>query len=169
MLARRAGPTTLTVHAMDSPQEELRRRLFALGFDDVRFASVAVPVRGALPEWLARGMQGEMQWMERSAAKRLDPQQVLPGARSIIMLGVNYWPGGRHVPPVETTATWARYALYEDYHDTMKPALVAAGRALEQLYGAGERDHRYYVTPARCSNAVGRRAPDSVSPARTRC
>jgi len=35
--------------------------------------------------------------------------------------------------------------LREDYHDTIKPALVAAERCIEELYGAGERDYRYYV------------------------
>jgi epoxyqueuosine reductase len=103
-----------------------------------------------LREWLAAGMHGEMQWMERSADKRLDPELVLPGARSVIMLGVSYWSDKMDQrlgttdqgPP---TARWARYALHEDYHDTMKPALVAAGRALEEIYGAGDRDYRYYV------------------------
>ena len=40
---------------------------------------------------------------------------------------------------------WARYAQYSDYHDTMKPALVAAGRVLEELAGVGGTDYRYYV------------------------
>ena len=75
----------------ETRQEELRRRIAALGFDDVRFASLLDPVGGELREWLTAGMQGEMQWMERTAAKRLDPELVLPGARSVIMLGVNYW------------------------------------------------------------------------------
>jgi epoxyqueuosine reductase len=131
---------------MDSRREELRRRLIALGFDDVRFASLAAPPGSALRPWLAAGMHGDMHWMERTAEKRLDPQQVLPGARSIIMLGVNYWPGPPPPAPLGNTApVWARYAMYEDYHDTMKPALVAAGRALESLCGAAGGEYRYYV------------------------
>ena len=131
---------------MDSAQEQLRARLFALGFDDVRFTSLATPVRGALPEWLAAGMQADMHWMERSAEKRLAPELVLPGARSVIMLGVNYWSEPLRTPhsPLRTP-TWARYALHEDYHDTIKPALVAGGRALEELFGASGTDYRYYV------------------------
>jgi epoxyqueuosine reductase len=35
--------------------------------------------------------------------------------------------------------------LHEDYHDTIKPALAAAGRVLEEEFGLGEHDHRYYV------------------------
>ncbi|HUR60362.1 MAG TPA: tRNA epoxyqueuosine(34) reductase QueG [Opitutaceae bacterium] len=133
---------------MNERQEQLRQRLFALGFDDVRFASLAAPVRGALPEWLASGMQGDMAWMERSAEKRLAPDLVLPGAQSVIMLGVSYWSDQLQTPnPGETAglARWARYALHEDYHDTIKPALVAAGRAIEELYRVGETDYRYYV------------------------
>jgi len=86
-------------------------------------------------------MQGDMTWMERTAAKRLQPDLVLPGAKSIIMLGVNYWPGVRP----QRGPQWARYALYEDYHDTMKPALVSAGRVLEELFQAEANDYRYYV------------------------
>lgn len=143
----------------------LRKRLEALGFDDVRFAALAAPVAPPLREWLAAGMHADMQWMERSVDKRLNPDLVLPGARSIIMLGVSYWhtaaerdqvPGvgstklrSSHSDPRSPTGAktpvWARYALHEDYHDTIKPGLVAAGKALEDLFGATATDYRYYV------------------------
>jgi epoxyqueuosine reductase len=126
---------------MDPRPEELRRRLAALGFDDVRFAA-ADPVPGeGLRGWLGAGMQADMAWMERTADKRLDPGRVLPGTRSVIMLGVNYWPG--KLP--EGGPQWARYALHDDYHDTMKAGVVAAGRVLEEIYGVGGEDYRYYV------------------------
>jgi epoxyqueuosine reductase len=126
---------------MDARQQVLRERLTALGFDDLKVARVE-PVPGdRLREWLAAGMQADMAWLERTVEKRLQPGLVLPGARSVIMLGVNYSPGDlRQDGPL-----WARYALHEDYHDTMKPALAAAGRVLEELYGAGSEDYRYYV------------------------
>lgn len=127
--------------ATDPRREELRRRLAALGFDDVRFAAAA-PLRGeGLADWLKAGHHGDMAWMERTAEKRLDPQLVLPGTQSVILLGVNYWTA---VPP-RGAATWARYALHDDYHDTMKPALVQAGRAIEEVCGLGGDDYRYYV------------------------
>lgn len=150
----------------------LRQRLEALGFDDVRFAALAAPVAPPLREWLAAGMHADMQWMERSVDKRLNPDLVLPGARSIIMLGVSYWhPATERDQGPETkdqgaqigssklrssnfeprsptgakAPVWARYALHEDYHDTIKPGLVAAGKALEELFGARTTDYRYYV------------------------
>jgi epoxyqueuosine reductase len=131
--------------AMNAQQEELRRRLVALGFDEVRFARVeAAPAEG-WHNWLAWGFHADMEWMEQTAAKRLRPELVLPGARSIILLGVNYWTGEGQLGSGGGRPVWARYALYEDYHDTVKPALVAAGRALEELYGVRGNDYRYYV------------------------
>jgi epoxyqueuosine reductase len=131
-------------------QEELRRRLRALGFDEVRFARLdgGPPGADALRAWLAAGRQADMAWMERTADKRIDPQLVLPGARSIILLGVNYWPAGEKSKiqnPKSKMAIWSRYALHEDYHDTIKPALVAAGHVLEELGGMGRADYRYFV------------------------
>jgi len=128
-------------------QAELRRRLHALGFDAVNFTALTPPVGGGLRAWLAAGLQADMHWIERAAEKRLDPQLVLPGARSAILLGVSYAPDerARSVPPPAGRAAWARYALHADYHDTIKPALAAAGRLLEELYAAAGTDYRYYV------------------------
>ncbi len=126
---------------MDARQEQLRSRLAALGFDEVRVARVEPVPGGPLRDWLAAGRHADMAWMERTADKRLDPGLVLPGARSVLMLGVNYWPGAlRQDGPV-----WARYALHDDYHDTIQPALAAAGRAIEEIYGVGPTAHRWYV------------------------
>lgn len=128
---------------MHPRQEELRRRLMALGFDEVAFARIAEAEASALREWLAAGHHADMAWMERTADRRRDPALVLTGAQSIIMLGVNYWPG-----PEESGSArpvWARYARYEDYHDTIKRALGSAGRLLEELYGGSGGDYRYYV------------------------
>lgn len=136
---------------MGAREELLRERLSGLGFDEVRIASLGgEKCESGLAAWLAAGRQADMAWMERSAAKRLDPQLVLAGARSIIMLGVAYSADGpqRSGPTSAEGAgrgRWARYALHEDYHDTIKPALVAAGKAIEELWGVSGEDYRYYV------------------------
>ncbi len=124
----------------ESLRETLRGRLHALGFDVVRFASAAAAGDPGLRDWLAAGHHADMDWLARTAELRLDPQQVLPGARTVIVLGVNYWPGA-----AIGGEPFARYALHSDYHDTIKPGLVAAGRVLEELGGLGAMDYRYYV------------------------
>ena len=77
----------------DPRRERLRGRLLGLGFDEVRFASTSAPSAGGLKAWLADGFHGEMAWMERTAERRADPGLVLPGARSMILLGVTTWDG----------------------------------------------------------------------------
>ncbi len=134
-------------------QEELRRRLGAIGFDEVRFATLAELGGEKLKAWLAAGQHADMQWMERTAEKRLKPELVLGEARSVIMLGVSYADAGRGArgegrgegEEKAGRATWARYALHEDYHDTMKAGLIAAGQVLAEMYGATREDFRAYV------------------------
>lgn len=133
------------VWPMHEQREVIRGRLRALGFDDVRFAR-AEPAFGAeLREWLEAGYQADMGWLERGEAKRGDPRLVVPGARTVIMLGVNYWAEKLRGQGQGAGPAWARYALYSDYHDTMKAALVEAGRVLEEVAGVGPGDYRYYV------------------------
>lgn len=126
--------------------EQVRAGLRGLGFDEVRFAALPDAGVGAgLGAWLDAGYHADMAWMERTREKRADPTQVVPGARSIILLGVNYWmpdvaPAGAAAPP-----RWARYALHADYHDTLRAGLVEAGRLLERLAGIGSDDYRTYV------------------------
>jgi epoxyqueuosine reductase len=127
-------------------REELRAQLRALGFDAVRFAATA-PAADGLRAWLDAGHHADMAWMERTADKRRDAALVLPGARTVIVLGVNYWPGDAAESGLRAADRphWARYVLHEDYHDTIKVALERAGRVLEEQLGAGPADYRYYV------------------------
>src|SRR5271157_2430332 len=126
----RGGTPSGGPSAMAARQEELRARLAGLGFDEVRFASLSrAPGGEALASWLGKGYHADMHWMSRTAAKRLDPGLVLQGARSAVLLGVNYYQGGGQARG--GAPEWARYSLYRDYHDTLKPALERAGRAIE--------------------------------------
>ena len=130
--------------AARAQQEILRGRLVALGFDEVRFATLAELGGERLSAWIAAGQHADMQWMERTAEKRLKPALVLSEARSVIMLGVNYASDAAEAAPSKTgekRATWARYALHEDYHDTIKVGLNAAGNVLEEMYGATREDY----------------------------
>ncbi len=131
---------------MEALQETLRGRLRGLGFDEVRFARLSRVKGAGLRSWLDAGYHGEMDWMERTSAKRLDPDLVLEGARSAILLGVNYFPGREgEGGKSRGSPVWARYSLYGDYHDSLGAALKAAGGAIEEICGSGPRDYRYYV------------------------
>lgn len=73
-------------------------------------------------EWTARGMAGEMRYLtDRRAEVRRDPQNLLPGARSIICVGKLY----NQTPPPQRDghAIFSRYAWGRDYHDVLREAL----------------------------------------------
>jgi epoxyqueuosine reductase len=127
----------------DERREEFRRRLGELGFDEVRFAATNGRQNSSLRGWVDAGHHADMAWMDRTAGKRMNPDLVLPGTRSIVILGVNYL--GDAQPAAVGNPRWARYALHQDYHDSINPGLVAAGRVLEEITGAVATDYRYYV------------------------
>ena len=136
--------------AIASTKEEIVARAKALGFDSCRVANASAPAHAEeFRSWLREGAAGEMQWMERGAEKRFDPQQVLPGARSIIIVALNYWQGTETAP--RTPGRIARYAWGDDYHELMLEKLEQLSAFLTDLGGTQkcyvdtgpilERDH----------------------------
>ena len=75
-----------------------------------------------LTHWLECGFHGTMTWMERDPQRRSNPENVLPGCRSLIVVGMNYYTN--HNPDESNKAgRIARYAWGKDYHDLMKTRL----------------------------------------------
>src|SRR6476659_1185488 len=107
---------------MIAPQLSTKERLvdFAreLGFNSCRVAAATTPSHATeFRQWLQEGAAGEMSWIERGSEKRCDPQKVLPGARSVVVVALNYWQGERL--PEKGEGRIARYAWGRDYHDLM--------------------------------------------------
>ena len=123
-------------------RESLRGALLGLGFDAVRFAAIGEVPEAQFRTWLERGWQADMDWMGRTADKRLNPGLVLPGVGSLVLFGVNYLPGD---PEAAGQRRWARYSMYEDYHDTMLEAVREGGRLIAGRFGLGPADWRAYV------------------------
>ena len=74
-----------------------------------------------LEEWLKRGYQGKMGYLENHFDKRLDPTILVPGARSVISLIYNYFPAKDLAVGGELKI--AKYAYGEDYHKVVKEKL----------------------------------------------
>ena len=110
-----------------------------IGFDSCRIAACDIPVHETeFRQWLRDGAHGEMNYMQRGEEKRCDPQKVLPGARSIVVLALNYYQGER-IPQSSrragTTGTIARYAWGDDYHDVIEAKLDKIDRFLRDFGG----------------------------------
>jgi epoxyqueuosine reductase len=73
-----------------------------------------------LEDWLKRGYQGEMAYLERHFDKRLDPTLLVPGARSVVSLIYNYYPSKQQR---SDTFKVAKYAYGEDYHYVVRDKL----------------------------------------------
>jgi len=104
-------------------RETFRKDALGLGFLQIGFAPAAAPPHSdAYLEWLSRGSNGEMRWMERedSVRRRLDPREALPGCRTLVMVSLGYAP----TPDAEAAAVHgdagralvATYAAGRDYH-----------------------------------------------------
>lgn len=102
--------------------QAVKARALALGFDRVAVGPADPPDHsGAFEAWLDAGYAGEMGYLQRGRAERLDPRRLLPGARSAIAVAFNYYQGDP--PGAEAWAPVARYAWGRDYHDLMRPRL----------------------------------------------
>ena len=129
-------------------KEQIRQRALELGFDDCRFTTAAAPASAVqFQNWLAGQHHGEMAWLERTAAKRVDPHRVLPEARSVITLAVSY----KIKSPQSTvhspqSAVVARYAQFDDYHDVLGERLKPLTEFVNQLGGAETRSLWYVDT-----------------------
>ncbi len=106
--------------------EKIRRRALELGFDRLGVAPPDVgAAAGQFEQWLADQFDGEMHYMKRGEAKRLDPAQVLPGVKSVICLMTNYFTTSRTLDFLKEpdTGDISNYAWHLDYHDLIQPRL----------------------------------------------
>jgi epoxyqueuosine reductase len=138
----------------------IRQRALELGFDDCRFAAAAIPAGAeSFQTWLAEKKHGEMAWLERNAEKRVDPEKVLAGAKSIVVLAASY-----HIPetPVgfrsSPTGIVARYARYDDYHDVLAERLKALTEFVNHSGGVGTHSLWYVDTGPILERDVAQRA-----------
>ncbi|HEY2328741.1 MAG TPA: QueG-associated DUF1730 domain-containing protein, partial [Verrucomicrobiae bacterium] len=137
----------------------IRQRALELGFDDCRFTTAAAPDHAPqLQKWLAEKQHGEMAWLERNAEKRVDPQKVLAGAKSVITLAASY---ESNIPNSESqianSGVVARYARFADYHDILGERLKSLTGFVNQL-GAETRSLWYVDTGPLLERDLAQRA-----------
>ncbi|NMM49741.1 tRNA epoxyqueuosine(34) reductase QueG [Marinigracilibium pacificum] len=100
---------------------------------------------GKLEEWLKRGFQGKMSYLENHFDKRLDPTKLVPGAKSVVSLIYNYFPPEDENQRPDSYKI-ARYAYGKDYHFIIKDKLKLFFEELSEAIG--EIDGRAFVDSA---------------------
>lgn len=105
---------------------------------------IPLELADGVESWISQGYHGSMSYLERNTELRRDPRLLLPEAKSLIMVALNYYPEERppsHLPQV------ASYAYGRDYHKVVK-------KQLDKLLA--------YIREAIDADVVGRSFADSA-------
>jgi epoxyqueuosine reductase len=109
------------------PRDILRQGAAALGFDVCRFASATEPWSAGerLAHFVEAGRHGEMGWMETTLERRAHPTAMWDGARTAVVLGLNYGPEHDPLPEMADRSAGyiSVYARGDDYHEVIKGRL----------------------------------------------
>jgi epoxyqueuosine reductase len=86
-----------------------------------------------LEQWLSKGMHGSMQYMENYFDLRVDPAKLVPGAKTVITLILNYYPSAKQnndAPKI------SKYAYGKDYHEVIRSKLKLLLQFMRENIGA---------------------------------
>ena len=130
---------------IDSNTHIVKTAARELGFDYCGIAKAQFLSEDAkrLERWLSKGMHGTMQYMENHFDLRIDPAKLVPGARSVITLLLNYFPKQQQS---STAPKISKYAFGNDYHDVIKTKLKALLQHIKE--NIGEVNGRGFVDSA---------------------
>ncbi len=126
------------VRYIESPMRtlsvEIKRQARRLGFDLVGITDPDPgPHADHYSDWLSRGYHARMGYMARpdAIAKRLDPRRIMPETRSILVVGMNYYPG-EFAPTTRLVGRVSRFAWGADYHEVMLERLRQLARWIDE-------------------------------------
>lgn len=88
-----------------------------------------------LENWLNKGYHGKMKWMENHFDKRIDPRELVPGAKSVISLLFNYFPEENYD---DSAVRISKYAYGSDYHFVIKDRLKNLLADINEHFGRVE-------------------------------
>jgi epoxyqueuosine reductase len=100
----------------------IKQRAYQMGFDYCGIAKAVELTDDAkrLENWLIQGKHGSMQYMENHFEVRINPEKLVPGAKSVITLLKNYYPSTAQSVDAPKIA---KYAWGQDYHDVIRSSL----------------------------------------------
>jgi epoxyqueuosine reductase len=110
----------MTTHLKNT--DLVKQTAITLGFDFCGIAKAQYLNEDArrLETWLQKDMHGKMQYMQNHFELRVDPQKLVPGAKSVITLLINYFP---ETTQQVTAPKISKYAYGQDYHEVIRKKL----------------------------------------------
>lgn len=116
-------------------KDVIRSKALELGATACGFAQVEevdADSRDIYDEWIAAGKHGRMLYCEKYREQRLNPEQLLPGASTVISCAFNYF---HPAPDSPVTGRIASYAWGRDYHYAVKQRLAKLGEFITSTFG----------------------------------
>lgn len=120
-------------HSVALDTSALKARARELGFDACGVCAATPPPHlEAYASWLAKRYHGTMRYLERHLPLKASPESLLPGARSVVAVALDY---NRPNPYAEGRPHLARYALGRDYHKVLRRKLRVLASWMGRRYG----------------------------------
>ncbi|MEA1981316.1 MAG: tRNA epoxyqueuosine(34) reductase QueG [candidate division Zixibacteria bacterium] len=101
--------------------KRIKELAFSSGFDlcGITTPEIIPEAKENYQKWLAKNYHGEMEWLNRNVERRTNPSLLIENAKSVIMLGLNYYqPNADEIP--KDYGRVSRYARGKDYHKIIK-------------------------------------------------
>lgn len=115
--------------------EFIKKAALSVGFDACGIARAEELIEDAafLRQWLSEKNHGEMHYLERNFEKRIDPQLLVPGCKSVVVVLMNYFPAQKQN---QTAPRLAKYSWPEtDYHFVLKQKLTQLEQEIISVFG----------------------------------
>ena len=117
--------------------KSLKKESEALGFHNFGVAKVPMELRrDYYNQWIKEGKHGTMAWMENNNERRLNPESLMPEAKSILVFAMNYYQ-----KDPERNFRVAKYAVGKDYHSVIYKRLKKICRFLKQNYHSDQKPY----------------------------
>ena len=114
----------------------IKQTALSLGFDACGIAKTERLSDDAvfLENWLVEGQHADMHYLERNFEKRVDPRELVPGCKSVVVVLMNYFPEQKQNP---TAPQIAKYSYSKtDYHLVLKSKLKQLEQRIADVYGS---------------------------------
>lgn len=117
--------------------KSLKKESEALGFHNFGVAKVPMELRrDYYNQWIKEGKHGTMAWMENNNERRLNPESLMPEAKSILVFAMSYYQ-----KDPERNFRVAKYALGKDYHSVIYKRLKKICRFLKENYHSDQKPY----------------------------